>query len=136
MSSHMDSVVFRGEPPARITVHTVRSPQSPVDTVDVQVADEDGAVVCEVMGLRFAALQDQLGPIAAPRDLVHEVTWRPFELPVSATTAQQSTVSAAELPDSVLPHTVLLGEVADTNRLAVQFEAEGVRCSLVSNPDE
>src|SRR5262249_52675865 len=81
VSSQIEGVVFEGAPPARITVHSRRSPRSPRDTVDVLVADDSGRIVCEVMGLRFAAVE-HLGNVASPRDLVHEVVWRP--LPVEA----------------------------------------------------
>src|SRR5690606_26702600 len=76
MSSYIDGVVFRGAPPAKIVVHSRRSPRSPHNTVDVTVADDRGRIVCEVTGLRFSALQDQFGSVAAPRDLVHELAWR------------------------------------------------------------
>ena len=92
MSSHIESVVFKGEPPAHITVHSVRSPRSPQDTVDVQVANEHGEVVCQVRGLRFSAISDTDSAVAAPRELVHEVVWRPLDLTVDGVTTELSRV--------------------------------------------
>lgn len=121
MSCYMGDVVFRGEPPARITVHTRRAAQSPVDTVDVVVADENGDVVCEVGGLRFAPLQDQGGSVASPRDLVHEIAWRPLELP-------QTPVAVAGV--------VLVGDDADAAPLAEQLTQAGTTVTRLASPED
>lgn len=52
MSSHIDSIAYSGNPPARIIVHSRRSASSPRDTIDVLVAGEDGRILCEAGGLR------------------------------------------------------------------------------------
>jgi 6-methylsalicylic acid synthase len=80
MSCHIDAVAFHGPPPSRIIVHSRRAARARYDTVDVRIADERGRVVGKVTGLRFAALQDELGAVTAPRDLVHEVVWRTLDL--------------------------------------------------------
>jgi acyl transferase domain-containing protein/NAD(P)-dependent dehydrogenase (short-subunit alcohol dehydrogenase family)/acyl carrier protein len=80
-SSRIDAIAFRGQPPARVYVHTTRAPSSPENTIDVLVASEDGYVVCEVKGLRFTPVQDKPGEVATPRELVHEVQWRPYSMP-------------------------------------------------------
>ncbi|MCP2336079.1 type I polyketide synthase [Actinomadura rupiterrae] len=121
MSCHIDSVAFRGEPPARITVHSARSARSPQDTVDVRVAGEDGEVVLEVLGLKFAALQDEFGVVAAPRDLVHEIAWRPLE-PENAGPAVTSVL--------------LVGEGDRADRVAGQIARSGVRTRRVASADE
>ena len=84
---------LQGEPPAPVTVQPVRSPRSPQDTVDVQVADEHGEVVCQsARGLRFSAIWDTDSAVAAPRELVHEVVWRPLDLTVDGVTTELSRV--------------------------------------------
>jgi 6-methylsalicylic acid synthase len=121
MSSHIDSVVFRGEPPARITVHSVRAAKSPEDTVDVQVADENGDIVCEVRGLRFSAISDEYGNVAAPRDLVHELVWR-----AAAFEGSQSTVGKV----------VLVGQDASVDKLAEQLSRGGVQVHQAAGPED
>ncbi|GAA2601528.1 type I polyketide synthase [Actinomadura fulvescens] len=124
MSCHIDSVAFHGEPPARITVHSARSAESPHDTVDVRVADEHGRVVCEVGGLRFASLQDEPGAVAAPRDLVHEIVWRPFVLDDESDAARP------------VRQVVMIGANDDLARLAGQFEGAGVLCERAPSPED
>ncbi|WP_434739765.1 type I polyketide synthase [Micromonospora sp. SH-82] len=115
MSRSIDRVAHRGEPPARVVVHSRRSPRSPGDTVDVVVAGLDGRVVCEVTGLRFAAVE-HLGTAVLPRDLVHEVVWRPLP----SETADR---------DAARPRQVVLVGDPDVGAvLAARFTASGVRC--------
>lgn len=124
MSSHIDSIVFRGAPPARITVHSARADRSPQDTVDVSVADEHGRLVCQVRGLRFSAIQDEPGAVAAPRDLVHEIVWRPLSL------------DGDDPAESPVQQVVLVGEDSTAGQLATQLARTGVKCNHVSSPDE
>lgn len=123
MSRSIEKVAFRGEPPARIIVHSRRSPRSPHDTVDVLVADEKGAVVCEVIGLRFAAVDHLGGTAVGPRDLVHEVVWRPLAVAESSAPGTE--------PDQV----VFIGDPAVTSPLAEQFEEAGLHCIRVDEPE-
>ncbi|MEX2982320.1 beta-ketoacyl synthase N-terminal-like domain-containing protein [Streptomyces sp. C36] len=116
MSRSIEKVTWRGEPPARIVVHSTRSPRSPHDTVDVRVADESGDIVCEVLGLRFAAVE-HLGTAVLPRDLVHEVVWRPLDLGEGAGPGA-----------AAMEQVLLVGEADVTDPLAEQLEAAGVRC--------
>ncbi|MER7007266.1 beta-ketoacyl synthase N-terminal-like domain-containing protein [Dactylosporangium sp. NPDC000555] len=124
MSSHIDSIVFRGTPPAKITVHSVRADHSPEDTVDVLIADERGRVVGEVRGLRFSPISDEYGAVAAPRDLVHEIVWRPLDL--TAGTGAETTMRRVLV--------VGAGELADD--LAGQFTRAGVACQLIGTPED
>ncbi|MGK4584680.1 type I polyketide synthase [Kitasatospora sp. HPMI-4] len=121
MSRSIEKVVWRGEPPARIAVHSTRSPRSPHDTVDVRVADEHGEVVCEVVGLRFAAVE-HLGTAVLPRDLVHEIVWRPLP----------DTEPGADAVEQV----VLVGDPGLTGPLARQFAAAGVPCEIAGQGPE
>ncbi|WP_262391527.1 KR domain-containing protein [Nocardiopsis sp. CNR-923] len=124
MSRSIDEVRWRGEPPARIHVHSTRSPRSPHDTVDVRVADEHGEIVCEVAGLRFAAV-DHLGSTATPRDLVYEVVWRPLEEALTGQTGQEA-----------LDQVVLVGVPELTAPLEEGLTAAGVPCVRVAGADE
>lgn len=122
MSSHIDSIVFRGEPPARITVHSVRAAQSPQDTVDVTVADDRGRIVCQVLGLRFSAIQDEAGAVAAPRDLVHEIAWRPLALDLNGAGQR-------------LGRVLLVGEGAVADWLATLLGPAG-GCRRLGSPED
>jgi 6-methylsalicylic acid synthase len=115
-SSHLASIAFRGDPPARIVVHTTRSAAAPDTTIDVLVADESGTVICEATGLRFTQVQDRPGGVAAPRQLVHELTWAPAELP------------AGETPPALTGPVLLLGDDAVTVPLQLALERLGARC--------
>jgi acyl transferase domain-containing protein/acyl carrier protein len=124
MSSQVDSVVFDGPPPARVIVHSRRSSRSPYDTVDVVIGDETGRIVCEVSGLRFAALQDQIGALAAPRDLVHELAWLPLPAdgPVTGEGPQARVALVGDGP--------LLAGVSE------QLERAGTPCAQIGSPEE
>lgn len=119
MSRSIEKVAFTGPPPARVVVHGVRSSRSPEDTVDVVVATEDGNVVCEVLGLRFAAVE-HLGALAGPRNLVHEVAWRPL---------------AADR-DAEVEQVVLVGEPSATAPLAAALTGTGLRCTELASPED
>ncbi|GAA1564031.1 phthiocerol type I polyketide synthase PpsA [Actinomadura kijaniata] len=125
MSCHIDAVAFRGDPPARIVVHSRRSPASPEDTVDVLIADESGQVVGEVTGLRFAALKDEPGAVASPRDLVHEIDWHPFAL--------DGAERAGRRP---VRRVVLVGDGALAGRLTGQLEEAGIDCARAFAAEE
>ncbi|MFJ5925607.1 acyltransferase domain-containing protein [Kitasatospora sp. NPDC092948] len=120
MSRSIEKVVWRGEPPATVTVHSIRSERSPVDTVDVYVGDENGEIVLEVLGLKFAAVE-HLGTAVLPRDLVHEVVWHRLAeaRPADAVAVEQA---------------VLIGDPDVTAQLAKQLEIAGVP-SVELGPD-
>ncbi|MEU5262331.1 beta-ketoacyl synthase N-terminal-like domain-containing protein [Amycolatopsis sp. NPDC021455] len=120
MSRGIEKVVFDGPPPARIQVHSRRSPRSPIDTTDVQVADETGRIVCEVTGLRFAAVEHLGATAAGPRDLVHEIAWKPLE---------------AGAEQAEFEQVVLVGDPALTPVLAERIEALGVPVVKICTPN-
>lgn len=123
MSKSIERVAFRDEPPARVMVHSRRSPRSPLDTVDVWVSGMDGEVLCVCTGLRFAAVE-HLGSAVLPRELVHEIAWRPLPAGERSTTAE-------------LHQVVFVGDPALTTVLARRFEAAGVPCTALSDePDD
>ncbi|MFI0229822.1 type I polyketide synthase [Streptomyces sp. NPDC017086] len=119
-SSHIEAIAYRGDPPPRITVHTVRSATDPDTTIDVRIADDSGQVVCEVTGLRYTVVQDRPGGIMAPRELVHEIAWRPVEA--------KEGVRPARL--------LLLGAPAVTEALARDLGDFGVRCRRLASATE
>ncbi|MFF5160729.1 beta-ketoacyl synthase N-terminal-like domain-containing protein [Streptomyces sp. NPDC000348] len=116
MSRSIDQVTWSGEPPARLTVHSTRSLRSPHDTVDVRVADERGDVVCEVVGLRFAAVE-HLGAAVLPSELVHEIAWRPWD-----------PEDHEKAGDGPVEQVVLVGDPEATVPLAEQLESVGMTC--------
>jgi 6-methylsalicylic acid synthase len=123
-SSRIDAIAFRGEPPARVAVHTVRSADSPQNTIDVLVSDLDGQVVCEVSGLRFTPVQDLPGAVAPPRELVHEIVWHPLPAPDG--------LRATVVP----PSATLVGDDTVIGPLAKLLTEFGVDCGKWSSPEE
>ena len=80
MPAHIRQVTIGGGPPAEAVV-SVRVQPGSTDTVDVTIATRDGAVVATLTGLRYGVLDGDTGAPASPRRLVHEIAWRPLELP-------------------------------------------------------
>jgi acyl transferase domain-containing protein/NAD(P)-dependent dehydrogenase (short-subunit alcohol dehydrogenase family)/acyl carrier protein len=123
MPAHIRALTVYGVPPSRILVHAKLAAHSAGDTVDVHIADESGRIVAEVTGLRFGVLQGKPGSVTAPRQLVHELAWRPLV---------HDDGHAAALPESV----VLVSE--DRDRLAPlinDLERAGVRCRTAATPE-
>ncbi|MFF8725822.1 beta-ketoacyl synthase N-terminal-like domain-containing protein [Streptomyces sp. NPDC015171] len=120
-SSHIEAIAYRGDPPPRIIVHTTRSATDPDTTIDVRIADESGQVVCEVTGLRYTVVQDRPGGIMAPRELVHEIAWRPVEV-------KEGGARPARL--------LLLGDGTVTESLARDLGDSGVRCRRLGSATE
>ena len=83
MPAHIRQVSIGGRPPADAVI-SVRLRTGSTDTVDVVIAAPDGAVVARLDGLRYGVLDGDVGAPASPRRLVHQVAWRPFELPKRA----------------------------------------------------
>lgn len=72
-SSDLGSLIFRGDPPPRIHVHTRLVGK---DTIDMVVATDDRTVVCEARGLKYIQVQD-VATNAGPREFVHQLMWKP-----------------------------------------------------------
>ena len=83
MPAHIRQVSIGGRPPADAVI-SVRLRSGSTDTVDVTIAAPDGTVVARLDGLRYGVLDGDVGAPASPRRLVHQVAWRPFELPKRA----------------------------------------------------
>ncbi|MGC7101392.1 type I polyketide synthase [Amycolatopsis lurida] len=120
MPAHIRRVAVSGSPPVRVLVHARTSSRSP-DTVDVLIADENGRVVAETEELRFGVLDGAPGTVAAPRDLVHEITWKPFATP-----------GAGPIPDWAF----IVGDDTAAEGLTKHLEDRGIRCGRVATPDE
>lgn len=121
-SSHLGSILFRGDPPGRIVVHTTRSDTSPETTIDVLVADEHGTVVCEATGLRFTEVQDRPGGVLGPRHLVHELTWEPID-------------RGGDRLHTAVQQVLLYGDEAVTAPLDEQLSAKGISCTRLDDLD-
>jgi 6-methylsalicylic acid synthase len=87
--SHLESLSYKGAPPARIYVHTTYDPRTP-DTINMVVADDSGEVVCEARGLRYVKVQDIGSGAVGPRDLVQELAWEPVEVRPDAPQPRQA----------------------------------------------
>jgi 6-methylsalicylic acid synthase len=71
----LDEVVTAdGTPPVVALVKAERRG----DTVDVLVGDDTGGTLLRLAGVRFAALDAASSTTASPRQLVHEIAWRPL----------------------------------------------------------
>ncbi|MDO8145895.1 type I polyketide synthase [Isoptericola sp. 178] len=119
MSRAIESVAVSGEPPARIVVHTRRSPGSPDDSVDVDVARSDGRVVARVRGLAFSSVERL--EAANPQELVHEVVWRAPDEPVAA---------PAPLPACV----AVVGDGPRATKVAAALGRAGVAATVTGGP--
>ncbi|MEU0555553.1 type I polyketide synthase [Dactylosporangium sp. NPDC006015] len=116
--SHLESLQFKGAPPPRIFVHTTRDPRTP-DTINMQVADETGTVVCEARGLRYVKVQDIGSGAVGPRDLVQELTWEPVEVRADAPQPRQA---------------LLLGQPEGGSALVDALNARGVETRATTDP--
>ncbi|MET7307227.1 MULTISPECIES: type I polyketide synthase [unclassified Streptomyces] len=84
MPSHIARLALIGEPPQRANIQVrAGEGEAGADTLDVVVADMDGNVIANVTGIRLTVLTGDPGATAAPRQLVHEIVWRPLELPAA-----------------------------------------------------
>jgi 6-methylsalicylic acid synthase len=80
MPAHIRQYTVAGRPPAEAVISARVQPGS-TDTVDVWIATPDGEVVATLFGLRYGVLEGDDGAPASPHRLVHEIVWRPYELP-------------------------------------------------------
>ncbi|GAA3749229.1 type I polyketide synthase [Salinactinospora qingdaonensis] len=137
------SVVFPGPPTLRMPAHidrvSLRSDSSPIrafihvrvaeggaaaDTVNVDIAAEDGRVVARMMGLRYGVLDGDPGAATSPRRIVHEMAWRPL--------ATAPDADSVELRD-----VVIVGDDHEAVRmLSDRYRAMGVPCAAVTDPEE
>jgi 6-methylsalicylic acid synthase len=87
MPAHIKEFAVTGRPPteAVIAVRTVPGPDG-VDTVDVDLATTAGKVVVRMSGLRYGLLDGDPNASGSPHRMVHELRWRPADLP--ATTSE------------------------------------------------
>ncbi|WP_410569618.1 type I polyketide synthase [Amycolatopsis sp. cmx-4-61] len=76
MPAHIHRVTLAERSPSRakVTVRVVAD-----DTVDVEIADLDGTVVGRLTRLKYGVLDSEAGAVTSPRQVVHELAWRPAE---------------------------------------------------------
>ncbi|WP_063753718.1 type I polyketide synthase [Kutzneria sp. 744] len=126
MPAHIELLsVADALPPNEIQVSARTNPDSPLDSVDVWVADADGAPVAVVHGVRFGLLDSVDGGVTDPRRLVHELAWRPLPDP-------EPTHRMADPRLAVI--------ISDDNEfvreISSQFVVGGLRCVHVREPEE
>ncbi|MFI9388317.1 beta-ketoacyl synthase N-terminal-like domain-containing protein [Kutzneria sp. NPDC052558] len=112
-------------PPNEIQVAARVSPASPLDSVDVWVADAAGTPVAVVRGVRFGLLDSVDSAVTDPRRLVHELIWRPLPDP-------EPTHRMADPRLAV----ILSDDDEFVREIASQLVAGGLRCVHVREPEE
>ncbi|MCY0941367.1 type I polyketide synthase [Streptomyces antarcticus] len=124
MVAGLAGVRVDGAPPAAAEVRVTHDART--DTVDVLLAAADGTVLAALEGVRYGSIGQDTLAAAHPRELVHELVWRPLE-PASA--------SAAGRPVSDV---VLIG-AADgpvAGALRERLAAEGGDLRVLKAPEE
>jgi 6-methylsalicylic acid synthase len=130
MVAGVDEVRVTGEPPNRahiaVTVDAGGAGDPAGDgtdtAVEVLIADPDGQVVARLSGLRYAVMDRDPVSIADPRQLVHEVAWRPIDLPAGDGADRRAVLVT---PDP-----------AAADGLRARLAAAGLDCAVVADPDE
>ncbi|MEO3755188.1 type I polyketide synthase [Streptomyces sp. B6B3] len=122
MVAGLSRVWTGGPPPAVADIQVTHDPDA--DAVDVLVADPDGRVLAALTGVRYGSIGDGAVGTAQPRDLVHEVTWRPLDL------------AASEAPGRHLKDVVLVGAVDDplVTALRTRLTAAGADVRSAAGP--
>lgn len=118
MPAHIHRVALRHESPsiARIVVRVIGD-----HTVEVQIQELDGTVVGGFGRLRYGVLGNDVAAVTNPKQLVHEISWRP--VPTSDLPSTQRLVLVG-------PDTALLG------RLTERFGDSGVPFRTATDPAE
>jgi 6-methylsalicylic acid synthase len=119
MPAHIRQYTVAGRPPAEAVISARVQPGS-TDTVDVWLATSDGEVVATLFGLRYGVLEGDEGAPASPHRLVHEIAWRPLELPKRF---------------GELDRVVLIGDPELAEELGPLFEEAGVTWETATHPD-
>ncbi|UUU22864.1 type I polyketide synthase [Streptomyces sp. DSM 40750] len=115
-----------GAPPPAADVRVTHD--AAADTVDVLIADPEGRVLAALTGVRYGAIGRESMVAVPPRDLVHEVVWRPLE---RAPEAGAATERAGR-------DVVLIGAVDHplADALRERVTAEGRRFLAVKRPGD
>jgi 6-methylsalicylic acid synthase len=121
----IDEIVLTGDLPATVLIE-VAADRSDKDAANVLIASADGHVLARLAGVHCPVMgEDAAAPVSA-RELVHEMAWRPLDLP--APPAQR---------DDPARSVVL---VAPARRPAEQLRdrlcAARVDCRVISRPQE
>ncbi|BCB82756.1 type I polyketide synthase [Phytohabitans suffuscus] len=119
MVAGIGEVTALGPPPETILTEVLLDGDRH-DTVHVTVATPDGRVVARVAGVRCPVMGEGAATPVSPADLVHEVVWKPFELP------------AGTAP----PTGVVVVAPGGADPLGAALAAAGVSCQVVGDLDE
>jgi 6-methylsalicylic acid synthase len=124
MPAHVGRVAVHGQPPARVRVEAriAGAGDGGPDAVDVDVRAEDGRPVARLDGVRYREVDGDVPAPADPSRLVHELVWRPAELPAPAGDLRRAVLVGA---DDKLAEPVVAA-----------LAAAGVACRRVDSPDE
>ncbi len=131
LPSAVSSVRFFARPGARLFSHAALRPgtkhESEFLDADIHLLDEDGRVVCELLGFRVMRVAGQTnGPSRAnPADLLYDVTW--IAKPLAGRSPSDSTETATWF---------IIGDRGGVAQaLAAQLQSQGQTCTLAS-PDD
>ncbi|CAO5250716.1 type I polyketide synthase [Frankia sp. AgKG'84/4] len=131
MVAGLSRVRLAGPPPSTVDVQVINHD----DLLDVLVLDATGAVVGQLGGLRYGVATGR--PAARPPALVHELVWRPLDLPAPPDGAAHRDivlVGAGELDGAGGPDRADGLNRADG--LAAALRAAGARCRTVRDPTD
>ena len=125
MPAGVREVAIDGDSPGRVLI-SVRVTDAAADTVDVDIADERGRVAVRLTGLQYGMLEGDLSATTNPRQLTHQLVYRPLERPTPATAEP-----------GALDLVVFAGDDTQLAReLRAQFAAAGVRTLTVGAPED
>ncbi|MGW1406021.1 type I polyketide synthase [Streptomyces sp. NPDC002403] len=115
-----------GNPPPVAEIRVTHDPAA--DLVDVLIADTDGHVLAALTGVRYGGIGNDSMAAAPPRDLVHEIAWRPLGLAPEAEAD----------PERTGRDVVLIGAVDHplAGALRERVTAEGRRFLAVKRPGD
>ncbi|WP_255955337.1 type I polyketide synthase [Streptomyces odontomachi] len=128
MVVEVGEVTVQGAPPATATMDiAVRADRD--DAVDVAVMDGEGRVVARMDGLVYAVIGDDHSLSADPRQLVHEIAWRPLDL--AALAADEDATA-----DAAFRRLLVVGaESKLATELTGRWAEAGHTCATVAVPE-
>ncbi|GAA1991371.1 type I polyketide synthase [Kitasatospora viridis] len=124
MPAALGRIELLGEAPRQALVRVAVQPaEAGPDTVDLDVTAPDGTLLARLRDLRYGRPEEDAGGRIGPRHLVHELAWRPLDLPADDTD---------RLPELV----VVLGDLTLARGLGPALTAAGRRCLALDDPAE
>jgi 6-methylsalicylic acid synthase len=123
-------VRVEGAPPAAVDIRVTHDART--DTVDALVAGVDGTVLAALRGIRYGTIGQDTMTAAQPRDLVHELVWRPME-PATADPAAADNPAGRPVKDVVL---IGSSDSALAAALREQLTSDGSDFRALKSPSE